>query len=614
MSPIQTHSYTIVNALQAAFYRIPDYQREYVWTATEATQLLDDISESLEAEGKQYFVGTILVAPSRSGSGLQGDELDVIDGQQRMTTFFLVLCALRRRFLNQPQQPMLESLLASSYTDIQGMTVSRMRLVPSYENAAELIDFLRAFDGSDSDLSTSLEDKGFQRFGSAARIMEVFAAISEYLDHNFPEPADVARFWGHLANNVIFIQIQTDISSALKIFETINERGIGLNPMDLLKNLLFAQVKPDDFSKLKDKWKDITTPLEQNKQKPLRFLRYFVMANYKIRSADGKGVIREDQIYSWFTDKSNAALAGYSTKPFDFVDNVATNVDRYLAFHKGRNAQGGSSTALSNLRHLTGSALTQHFVLLLAGARLRPDNFEHLVAQIENFLFFYVFTRTSTKELEWILSACADELRDIAAISDSSAQRSALNSFIDVRFQTTMTARQDELRDALRRYRLGSIPKYRSRYLLARLTQHVDMAYAGVKTRGLLDPYMNLEIEHILPQTPRKDLFTEWKLNNAEDYASYVNRLGNLTLLEKPHNIVAGNDVFEGKKALYTHSGNYLTRSIAQLSSVGKNTSVTALNAQLRQFDAWDAKSIDTRTELLIELALQIWNTHSDVS
>ena len=459
-----------------------------------------------------------------------------------------------------------------------------------------------------------MEDSGFQRYGSAARIIEVFSAISEYLDHTFPEPADVARFWGHLANNVIFIQIQTDISSALKIFETINERGIGLNPMDLLKNLLFAQVKPDDFAKLKDKWRNITTPLEQKKQKPLRFLRYYVMANYKVRSADGKGVIREDQIYSWFTDKSNAALAGYSTKPFEFVDTVATNVDYYLSFHNGRNAQGTTSTALSNLRNLTGSALTQHFVLLLAGARLRPDNFEHLVAQIENFLFYYVFTRTSTKELEWILSAWADELRGIAAISDDAGQRAALDEFIDVRFQTTMTAKQDELRDALRRYRLGSIPKYRSRYLLARLTQHVDMAYAGVKTRGLLDPYMNLEIEHVLPQTPRGDLLAEWKLNNSEDYVSYVHRLGNLTLLEKPHNIVAGNDVFEAKKSLYAHSGNYLTRSIAQLSTVGKNTSVTALNAQLRQFSAWDAKSIDTRTELLIDIALQIWNTCSDAS
>ncbi len=50
--------------------------------------------------------------------------------------------------------------------------------------------------------------------------------------------------------------------------------------MDLLKNLLFTQVKLDQFTQLKDEWKKITKPLERAKEKPLRFLRYFLMANY----------------------------------------------------------------------------------------------------------------------------------------------------------------------------------------------------------------------------------------------------------------------------------------------------------------------------------------------
>jgi len=89
----------------------------------------------------------------------------------------------------------------------------------------------------------------------------------------------------------VFIQISTDVSSALKIFETINERGVGLNPMDLLKNLLFKQVKQDEFTMLKNAWKKITVPLEKANEKPLRFLRYFLMANYKIEinRGDKKG-------------------------------------------------------------------------------------------------------------------------------------------------------------------------------------------------------------------------------------------------------------------------------------------------------------------------------------
>src|SRR3546814_11691735 len=85
------------------------------------------------------------------------------------------------------------------------------------------------------------------------------------------------------------------------MFETINERGVSLNAMDLLKNLLFVEVTENDYDKLKGKWEKITKPLDKAKLKPLRFLRYFIMANYPV----GQDVVREDQIYEWFTTPSN---------------------------------------------------------------------------------------------------------------------------------------------------------------------------------------------------------------------------------------------------------------------------------------------------------------------
>lgn len=607
MSIIQTHSLTVTQALQSCFYRVPEYQREYVWTAEEAVQLLDDINESIGDDGRQYFVGTVLVAPDDSKQ--RSDELDLIDGQQRTTTFYLILCALRRRFLRRPQQPAIEALLATSYTDIDGNTVSRLRLEPCYENATELVDFLRQFDGDDAELSGALAVRGLARFGSSQRIAEVFVAISAYLQRNFPGDTDIARFWGHFANKVIFIQIQTDVSSALKIFETINERGIGLNPMDLLKNLLFSNVSPKDFGKLKDKWSSVTTPLEKHKQKPLRFLRYYVMANYEVRDAKGKNVLREDDIYSWFTDKRNVAATGHVSDPFRFVDELRTNVDRYIAFLRKHDPYDDPSIALTNLGYLTGTAFSQHYVLLLAAAPCRPAVFAHLVAEIENFLFFYLFTASNTRELESLFSSWSADLRVIASIPEEPLQRTAMNEFVEARFQSAMTARHDQLRDALRRFRLGDMQQYRSRYLLARMTQYVDMAFSGVKARGSLEPYTKLEIEHILPQNPGDDLRASWAGDEPHEYSTYVGRLGNLTLLEKPHNIVASNDFFANKTGLYAKSNNYMTRSIAGLSEVGKNTSVTEINRYLGHFSSWDAPAIDRRTDMLIELALQIWKT-----
>ena len=70
-------------------YVVPDYQREYVWEKTQIDQLLSDMYEAYqENPAKQYFVGTVVVYKSRS-------KLEVIDGQQRLTTFFIMICALR---------------------------------------------------------------------------------------------------------------------------------------------------------------------------------------------------------------------------------------------------------------------------------------------------------------------------------------------------------------------------------------------------------------------------------------------------------------------------------------------------------------------------------------
>jgi uncharacterized protein with ParB-like and HNH nuclease domain len=179
-----------------------------------------------------------------------------------------------------------------------------------------------AIDADPQTTRSKVAAAGIPKFGSLENLLNAYGTIHGFLDANYKNMDALRKYWGYLANNVVFIQISTDISSALKIFETINERGVGLNPMDLLKNLLFTQVKPEEFTRLKDEWKKITAPLERNKEKPLRFLRYFIMANYKVKNSRSDGVVREDEIYDWLTDKDNAALCGYRSDPFGFVRKI----------------------------------------------------------------------------------------------------------------------------------------------------------------------------------------------------------------------------------------------------------------------------------------------------
>jgi len=600
---IDGRKYSIKEAFRECFYIVPDYQREYVWTDTVVQQLLDDIDEQSDGDSDlEYFIGTVLVSPAKPNN-----HYEVVDGQQRLTTFFLLLCALRKLFRGEPQQQTVSGLISTSYTDRNGETKTSLKLEPRYENAGEVMQKLVALDAEPQAFRAELQAAGIKAFGSLENLVAAYDTLFRYLQSTYDTPQKLKRYWGFLANNVVFIQISTDVSSALKIFETINERGIGLDSMDLLKNLLFTQVQQDEFIKLKDEWKRITAPLEEAKEKPLRFLRYFLMANYVIKNARGDAVVREDEIYSWFVDKDNAALCDYKIKPFEFVRKVIVNVKHYLAFAQGKGNDGHDNTAIGRLKSLTGGAFSLHYVLLLAAANLPKALFDHFVTQLESFLFYYIFAKSPTKDLERDFSSWADELRKIAQETDPTKQRQALNAFIADHFEQRMANKALELTDALKRLSLHSMQQYRIRYLLARLAQHVDAAYG---THTPLSTYLKLEIEHILPDTPEADLLTKWAADTkGTEYENYKNRLGNLTLLEKPINIVASNDFYVLKMPEYKKSNTYFTRSLVGLVPVGKNSSITRINEKLQSFSDWNAKSIDERHDLLIALAKDIWKT-----
>ena len=528
-----------------------------------------------------------------------------------------MLCVLRVLFKGTPQGEQINSLISTSYTNSQGDIKTKFKLEPRYENAVEVIKSIDEIKSDSQAVRTNIENTGISIYGSVKNILNAYNVIYHFLASNYDDQAKLKKYWGHLATDVVFIQISSEVSSALKIFETINERGIGLDPMDLLKNLLFKQVPAGDFSKLKDEWKNITSLLEKNKEKPLRFLRYFLMANYEIKNyRDNKpndpdyAVVREDEIYGWVAEQKNAELTGYQKTPFEFVRLIARNVERYINFSKGLGNDGESSIAMESLTKLTGVSVSSHYVLLLAAADLPKSIFDQFVSQLENFFFYYIFTKTSASELERNFSLWADKVRGIARIESAQERRNALNKFIDACFKKNMAKKSTELNETLQRLTLYSTRRYRMRYLLARLTQHVDMAYRGEKDRASLDPYFQLEIEHILPKNPKGDLRAFWQEHHPElAYDEIKNRLGNLTLLEKPINRVANNNFYADKLTVYAKSGNYLTRSLCSLADVGHNTSISRINKKLSSFKEWGAKNIEKRQSLLIRLAHDIWQT-----
>jgi uncharacterized protein with ParB-like and HNH nuclease domain len=569
------------------FYTVPDYQREYVWREKEVNQLLEDIKEEHEdgEESSEYFIGSIVVCANQQDTTL----LDVIDGQQRLTTLFISLCAFKKLLkLYGEDVSDIEKMLFETKRDAKGRQRASYKLNLQYEDSSEILKYVA------EDKISELE--GLK--GASRRISEAYEHAYHFLT-DYKDVEKLKEFLGYFLNSVKLIQIETpSISDALKIFETINERGVGLNPMDLLKNLLFMQVDKSDFDKLKRSWHEISKTLEKNEEKPLRFLRYFIMANYSVKNSKGEGILREDEIYDWITKAENIKQCNYIEKPFQFTELIKTNLEAYINFINGKDKDGNPNVYLDNIKKLSGG-FRLHLILLLAAKDLKKELFIHLSKQIESLIFYYMVTKEPTKEFERNFSKWTKELRSIKS-------KQELNRFIEVTILKEVREKQKDYENAFLRYDLYSQQRYRIRYTLAKLSQYVDQQLLGVFDEKDLSSYITkgIEIEHILPDTPKDELRRSF---GSDIYEEYKIRLGNLTLFEKPKNIVAGNNFFDEKKKLYKTSQFYLTKSIAGLDVIGKDSSVNRLNKKLKEFDKWDARAIDERQGMLFGLAKDIW-------
>jgi len=203
-----------------------------------------------------------------------------------------------------------------------------------------------------------------------------------------------------------------------------------------------------------------------------------------------------------------------------------------------------------------------------------------------------------TKEFERKFSKWAKDIKLIDT-------QEKLNAFIGQTLVKDVEAKANDFKNAFLFFHERSLQRYRLRYILGKLTQYIDQQMLGVYEDRNLDNYLmkGIEIEHILPQTPEKELRDSF----GDDYDEFKSRLGNLTLFEKPQNIVAGNNYFDEKKSLYKTSKFNITKSIAVIETVGSNSAVNRTNKYLKSFNKWDKETIKERQELLFKIGLDIW-------
>jgi hypothetical protein len=354
---------------------------------------------------------------------------------------------------------------------------------------------------------------------------------------------------------------------------------------------------PDEFGKLKTTWKLITDAIYRAGEKPLRFLRYFLFASYDV---DTK--LREDAIYDWFL--KNEAQTQHTRAPLVFAQSLLDGAMAYANFMSGKNAAGNTEEGMVNTRHLGGSAIRQHYILLLAGRHLDANLFTQLAREVEELMFVYLVTNTSTNEYERSIAESARRLRSVSGEKE----------FILFREDFFVAAKRrlsGEFGRALMSLRTGDMRAFRLRYLLAKLTQHIDVCAYGSTGHGRLSNYIEgkNDIEHIFPENPCDAATAEFGKENLEP--GLEQKLGNLMLLEKTVNQLLGNKPYSKKTAVYPQSIFLLVKCQASKPQFGVADQITKVISTIPIFPTWSRQTIEDRQTYLTGLARTVWRVPS---
>lgn len=584
-------------------FLVPDYQREYVWKVDDQVeQFLADIANEFEPGAKNqssYFIGSIIIV--RNGS-----KYDVIDGQQRLTTTVLTMCALRDLLKGQAMDERqrqyfqtIESWLSSFDMDTNEIQV---RLELQYEESKDFL--LQLIQGS----ATSIDETA-----SIQRMREAYERIKGHLQQHLTVSLEsLAEYARYFLTKIDLVVIESEnLSSALKIFETINQRGAGLNAMDLVKNLLFSKATGNDFSRIKEKWKDLTGHLQRAGEgdSPLRFLRYFLMARYY------QGILREDELYKWIISADGKRCLRYEETPYQLAVELEKGAKRYADLVSATELQddGGDYPAVTRIGFINKIKSRQHLILLLALDHTCPTSaINYLAQQIESFFFYSNTLGIQTKYYERQFSQWAASLRGLRTESD-------IARVVEETLRPYLHDKLSEFRQKFLALRDNDYhPLYRLRYVLGRM-ENTLLAQCNTPQKGLrtIDA---LQVEHILPQTPREGVIPSALASNRAEYETHVYRLGNVTLLESIINQAVNrfNDLngrwFADKQGEYRNSSLLSTQLLDHNFAIGVNTAVNRLSVHPStnfRTERWDGQAIQQRQIALLELALDTWTLNN---
>ena len=546
--------------------KIPPYQRRYSWEKEHFEDLWTDI-EKLES-GENHFFGTI-VFRANTHVAQETNEIDIVDGQQRITSVSILLCAVRdhlkERYQENKIEQRLENLEKSLWLVDRDGEKEGLRLVLGNLDK-----------GSYRNLIKSNRDEI-----ENPKIKKAYNYFRKQLE-KFEDLEEIKSFHDKVLDQLIYVSITAkDHTDAYHLFESMNNRGLSLSPIDLMKNYLLmtaAKTPGIEEKRVEELWGDIIKNIDDitgvNKS-AITFFRQYVMSSrkYGVNEKITKKRLYEPTFEKIIDDSGNLEdlLKDLKKQSKLFKKMLTQNIDEF------------SESENSELNRLLRDAET---------------------VSITPFTLFLRSFRelSSVKDIKEVIRVCNSLMvrRQVCdrstAPHDTMFNHLARNAFEKedpVQYIKDYLGSEDRFPgdEPFQRYfqRESFSRNDRTKYILGKIEEN----HFGNGGKEVVESRYQVHIEHILPETYGKNLARLWlKPNNItkDQHDEFKKRIGNLTLLEESPNIRASNRDLSKKQEYYT-----------------EDKTDFLMTQELTTYQNWSIDEIRERSKILADIATKVW-------
>ncbi len=559
-----------------SYYQIPDYQRPYQWTEKNCEKLLDDLFSSYEYYKESgYFCGSLVLIAISEDSKVK--TYDVVDGQQRLSTFILlakVLATLYSERLDPERKS--QEYLQESWSDrheYKGKK-KKKRLDFDLVGSSAKKDFQDTLDFFDDlDASKGKNSKSNDPSKGKNSYLKNAVCLKDYLEKKEIEDIDAFIEW--LYSNVVFITITCpDADKALRIFNVLNARGLALNATDIFKGELLKELaKEEDQKKLVSRWNALSQKCSDNDLTMETLFSWYLDYLNPVTSKEKM----EKELVTWFKNLNKT--------PLEYLKGVE---DFYNAYCEILEMQDRHA-------HLLSYKDDDYLHVILCASLLHHYSDQDIEALKELLVKFYYQDWVAGQTKSTRSQTCCNI---IIALKEKKSVR-YIASIVVKKYLDDKNITQhfkENLQDSnlyTKFYFAGKSVKKNSWLKPVLILVEYFVSDDPYPKRIQMDK--NLHVEHILPQQPGSS--SQWMKDfSEEERGLYTHSLANLTLLGGKKNTQASNLDFKDKKKIYMGEEIKLNKK-----KPFKVMTCYKMTIDVAQYTEWTPKSLEKRKEELIK-------------